>query len=285
MIINKTAILLIAAPDKKGLVYALTDYIYHNNGNILHAEQHIDLSNNIFFMRIEWDMGTFGIEKAAIWASLEKIKIEYQMHMSLYFSEDKISTAIYISQTDHCLLELLYNNNQNNLMEIKLIVSNHEKHREIATYYNIPFYFIPIFKENKGLQEGRQLSLMQEQKIELIVLARYMQILSPDFVGLFPHKIINVHHSFLPAFVGADPYKQAYNRGVKIIGSTAHYVTDTLDDGPIISQQTVAVSHKDKYEDFVEKGKHLEKQVLLTATRKHLEHKILVFDNKTVVFD
>lgn len=281
-----SAILLIAAPDREGLVYTVTDYIYRNSGNILHAEQHIDSSENIFFMRIEWDITNFKINQENILSSLEDMKQTWRMDISLYFSKVKTKTAVFVSKKDHCLHDVLYKTKNRELgIDISCIISNHEENRRLAQYYEIPFYLYPMFKDNKQEQERMQLELMKNMGIELIILARYMQILSPEFVTHYQNRIINVHHSFLPAFIGANPYKQAYEKGVKIIGSTAHYVTDDLDKGPIIAQEVIHVDHKDSLDDFICKGKELEKQVLTNAVKKHSEHKILEFQNKTVVFD
>ncbi len=283
---DNSAILLIAAPDKKGLVYTITEFIYKNQGNLLHAEQHIDVTNNIFFMRLEWDLSKFVIPSSQIWQALSEIRQVWNMDMQLYFSYNKPKAAIFVSKSDHCLFDLLHKHQNGELqMDIGLIISNHENNQRSADFFNIPFKFFPILKENKEEQELQQLAVLAQKDIELVVLARYMQVLTPRFVDTYKNRIINVHHSFLPAFVGANPYEQAYKRGVKVIGSTAHYVTETLDDGPIISQRVVEVSHKDNLQEFVLKGKELEKLVLANAVKKHIERKILVFQNKTVVFD
>jgi len=278
------AILLISSPDRKGLVYKLTEFIYQNQGNILHAEQHIDPESNYFFMRIEWDLHDFLIPSEKILEALANLKTEYNLKIKLHFLPQPTKTAIFASQNEHCLYDLLLKRKELNL-DIRLIISNHEHIKQIAEYFNINFYHFPIFNENKSSVEETQLKLLAENQIELIVLARYMQILSPAFIQNYPHRIINVHHSFLPAFVGANPYQQAYARGVKLIGSTAHYVTTTLDDGPIIQQKVLEVSHKDCLDELKRKGKELEKLVLAEAVKKHTEHKVLVFNNKTVVFD
>ncbi|MDD5455706.1 MAG: formyltetrahydrofolate deformylase [Candidatus Margulisbacteria bacterium] len=281
-----SAILLISAPDKEGLVFTITEYIFQNKGNILHAEQHIDPVNNIFFMRIEWDLSHFLIQKENILSSLQSIKKHWNMDLKLYFSDSLIKTAVFVSRDDHCLHDLLYKIKNSELaMDVQLIVSNHQDNETIAGYYQTPFYFFPMFRENKKEQEQAQMKLLTDHGVELIILARYMQILTPGFVRAYPQQIINVHHSFLPAFIGANPYKQAYDRGVKVLGSTAHYVTEALDDGPIIAQQVVNINHKDSLQNYIEKGKELEKQVLSFAIKKHIERKILVYQNKTVVFD
>lgn len=281
-----SAILLISSPDKKGLVYSLTRFIYEHQGNILHAEQHIDEENAYFFMRIEWDLTLFDIPREHILSALEPLQNEWAMEATLSFSDEPTRVALFVSRQDHCLADLLNRVHHQNLnMDIPLIISNHADHEPLARFYGIPYHHIPIDTDNKPIVEAEQRRLLKEHNIDLVVLARYMQVLSSDFVDQGPHQIINVHHSFLPAFVGANPYAQAYARGVKLIGSTAHFVTPILDDGPIIAQHVVNVSHKDSLSSFIQKGKELEKHVLTEAVKKYTEHKILVFKNRTVVFD
>ena len=281
-----SAILLISAPDNKGLVYTLTQFIYTHSGNILHAEQHIDEENTLFFMRIEWDLATFDIPREAILINLEAIKRAWNMEISLSFSDQKTRVALFVSKQDHCIADLLHRVHHHELnMTIPLIISNHPDHENLAGFYNIPYFHLPVFADNKAFVESEQRRLLNDFDIHLIVLARYMQVLSRDFVEAFPHRIINVHHSFLPAFVGANPYAQAYARGVKLIVSTSHFVTQILDDGPIIAQHVVSVSHKDCLSSFIQKGKELERHVLTEAVKKYTQHKILVFNNQTVVFD
>ncbi len=281
-----SAILLISAPDKKGLVFTLTQFIYEHGGNILHAEQHIDEENPFFFMRIEWDLTHFDVPRELILSALEPIQNDWNMDITLSFSDTPTRVALFVSKQDHCLADLLNRVHHQNLnMTIPLIISNHRDHEALARFYDIEYHHFPMLSDNKHDVESKQLGLLNEQHIDLVVLARYMQVLSDDFVAHFPHQIINVHHSFLPAFVGANPYAQAYARGVKLIGSTAHFVTPVLDDGPIIAQHVINVSHKDSLSSFIQKGKELEKQVLTDAVKKYTEHKILVFKNQTVVFD
>lgn len=281
-----SAILLICAPDKEGLVYTITEFIYRHHGNILHAEQHIDETQNSFFMRIEWDLSNFTIPDDAILAELSPIRSSWNMDLQLFLRTRQPITAIFVSRTDHCLVDLLYKWKNGDLpVQIAAIFSNHESAGSLADTFRLPFYFLPVFKENKQQVEQTQLSILAQLQVDFVILARYMQVLSPEFIRHYPNRIINVHHSFLPAFSGAKPYEQAFLRGVKLVGSTAHYVTDVLDDGPIIGQQVMPVSHQDNLDEFIAKGQDLEKHVLSYAVKKHIEHKILVFANKTIVFD
>ena len=280
------AILLISCSDKKGITATVTNFVFKNNGNIEHADQHIDEQSNTFFMRIEWSLKEFKIDKDKIAASFQSIADEFAMDWNLYFTDEAPRVAIFVSKYLHCLYDLLlrYKSGQFKC-KVPLIISNHSDAKEIAKNFGIDFFEFPIDKENKEEQEERQIELLKEGKIDVVVLVRYGQILSKQFVGQFPSRIINIHHSFLPAFVGSNPYAQAYQKGVKIIGATSHYVTEELDAGPIIEQDTVRVSHRDSLNDLVMKGEDLEKVVLSRAVRWHLERKILVYNNKTVIFD
>ena len=281
-----SAILLICAPDKEGLVYTITEFIYRHHGNILHAEQHIDETRNSFFMRIEWDLSNFTIPDDEILSELEPTRHSLNMDLKLYIRSHRPRTAIFVSRTDHCLVDLLYKWKNGDLpMQIVAVFSNHESTKSLADTFQLPFYYMPVFKESKAQVEQAQLAILSQLQVDFIILARYMQVLSPEFILRYPSRIINVHHSFLPAFSGAKPYERAFSRGVKLVGSTAHYVTDVLDDGPIIGQQVMPVSHQDSLSEFIAKGQDLEKHVLSYAVKKHIEHKILVFANKTVVFD
>lgn len=283
---SNNAILLISAPDQKGLVYVITEFIYKNNGNILHAEQHIDPISNIFFMRIEWNLDNFTIPSNIIKTKLEPLTKQWRLSLQLYFADEVVKSAIFVSKKQHCLHDLLLKHQYNELpMNLACIISNHEDGMEIAKFYDIPYYHIPKKPHDKDKPEQKEISILKKHKVELIILARYMQILSPNFINTFPNKIINVHHSFLPAFIGLNPYKQAYERGVKIIGSTSHYTTEILDDGPIIDQQVLPTSHKDNLQNLIIKGKTLESIALSNAVKKHLNHKICVYNSKTVVFD
>lgn len=283
---RETATLLIFCPDRKGILAEITGFIAQNNGNILHADQHIDSQKEIFFMRIEWDLDNFKIPKSRISEAFRPIAEKFQMNYQIKFSSSIQNVAIFVSKYDHCLYELLYRFKAGELKgNLKLVISNHPDLKPIVEMYGVPFYHFPKNKENKLEVEEREIELLKKENVDLIVLARYMQILSDRFVNEFRNRIINIHHSFLPAFVGAKPYHRAYERGVKIIGATSHYVTEELDQGPIIEQDVVRVSHRDSIEDMIRKGRDLEKLVLARAVRWHLENKILVYDNKTVIFD
>jgi formyltetrahydrofolate deformylase len=282
----ENAILLISCPDTKGIVAKITTFIYQNNGNIEHADQHIDSQTNTFFMRIEWSLKDFKIEKNFIAHQFKPLAEEFKMNWVLYFSSEISRVAVFVSKYLHCLYDLLYRYKSGQFRcQIPLIVSNYPQAKEAAQEFGINFVEFPITKENKIEQEKRQLELLKKERIDLIILARYTQILTKQFVDEFPNRIINIHHSFLPAFVGSSPYKQAYRRGVKIIGATSHYVTEKLDAGPIIEQDTVRVSHRDSLQDLKDKGEDLERVVLSRAVKWHLERKILVYNNKTVIFD
>jgi len=282
-----TAILLIHCPDQKGILASVTDFINVNKGNILYLDQHVDRKANVFFMRVEWSLEQFLIPKEKIQDYFETLYAQkFQMSFRLYFGDHKPKMAIFVSKMSHCLFDLLahYTSGDWNV-EIPCIISNHEDLAEIVERFGIPFHHIPITKENKDAQEVREIELLDSYGVDFIVLARYMQIISDDFVNHYPNKIINIHHSTLPAFVGAKPYHAAYERGVKIIGATSHYVTADLDAGPIIEQDVVRISHKDAVEALVHRGQDIEKIVLSRAVEKHIERKILVYQNRTVVFN
>ncbi|RKY33568.1 MAG: formyltetrahydrofolate deformylase [Candidatus Omnitrophota bacterium] len=282
----ENAILLISCPDTKGIVAKVSNFIYQNNGNIEHADQHIDSETNTFFMRIEWSLKDFRIPKEKIAQKFSSLAAEFKMEWNLHFSSEIPVMAIFVSRHLHCLYDLLLRYREGQFKcKIPLIISNHSLAKDIATSSGIKFFEFPITKENKSEQERRQLQLLKENSVDLVVLARYTQILTKQFVDSFPNRIINIHHSFLPAFIGKFPYRQAHLRGVKIIGATSHYVTEELDAGPIIEQDVVRVSHRDSLEDLRRKGEDLEKIVLSRAVRWHLERKILVYNNKTVIFD
>lgn len=279
-------ILLVSCPDKKGITSAITTFVYENNGNILHADQHIDEQSNTFFMRIEWSLEGFTIERDKIKDSFAQVAGRFEMDWTLSFTDKKYRVALFVSQHLHCLYDLLYRYRAGQLnCIIPVIISNHLTAKAAADEFGIKYYEIPITKENKKAQEQKQLDILEEENIDLVVLARYHQILTPEFVAKYENRIINIHHSFLPAFIGKSPYAQAYRKGVKIIGATSHYVTEKLDEGPIIEQDTVRISHRDVLGDLIRKGEDLEKSVLNRAVRWHLENKILKFNNKTVIFD
>ncbi|MDJ0553905.1 MAG: formyltetrahydrofolate deformylase [Microcoleaceae cyanobacterium MO_207.B10] len=282
---NPTAILLISCPDQPGLVAKFANFIYDNGGNIIHADQHTDFAAGLFLTRLEWQLDGFKLSREEIVPTFAKIAAPLQANWQLNFSDAVPRIAIWVSKQNHCLLDLIWRQqSQEFLAQIPLIISNHPDLKYVADQFGADFHHIPIKKETKSTQETKQLELLKQYKIDLVVLAKYMQILSQDFVAKFP-KIINIHHSFLPAFVGAKPYHQAYIRGVKIIGATAHYVTSDLDAGPIIEQDVVRVSHRDKVSDLIRKGKDLERIVLARAVRLHLQNRVLVYGNRTVVFD
>ncbi len=285
--VKKSAILLIHCSDKPGIVVAITDFIHNNGGNILYLDQHVDSERGVFFMRIEWDLENFAIQRNKIAEYFETlVGSRYQMTFQLHFSDTKLRMALFVSKMSHCFYDLLarYESGELNV-EIPVIISNHTDLKQAAERLDIDFYYIPVTKENKKQQEEKQKELLQQYNIDFIVLARYMQVLSDDFVKQHPQQIINIHHSFLPAFPGGRPYHCAYERGVKIIGATSHYVTAELDAGPIIEQDVVQVSHKDSVEDMVRIGRDLEKIVLARAVRHHVHHDLLVYENRTVVFE
>jgi formyltetrahydrofolate deformylase len=285
---NKTsAILLIHCQDKPGIVVAITDFIHNNGGNILYLDQHVDTEHGVFFMRIEWDLENFAIQKDKIAEYFETlVGSRYQMSSQLHFSDQKPRMALFVSKMSHCFYDLLARYECGELnVEIPVVISNHTDLQAATERLGIDFHCIRINKENKKQQEEKQKILLAEYNIDFIVLARYMQVLSDDFVSDYPQRIINIHHSFLPAFPGGRPYHSAYERGVKIIGATSHYVTAELDAGPIIEQDVVHVSHKDSVEDMVRIGRDLEKIVLARAVRHHVHHDLLVYENRTVVFE
>lgn len=283
---KNTAILLISCPDRKGIVASVSQFLYRHGANIIHADQHLDQELNLFFMRVEWNLDGFDLPIKNFKDHFKQIALKFKMDWHIETPKDRSKVAIFVSKQDHCLSDLLYRYNQKELnCEIDLIVSNHPIAKKLADFYHIPFYEISINKNNKESAEKKILLLLEKYNVNLIVLARYMQILSPDIVKRYPNKIINIHHSFLPAFIGANPYHKAYDRGVKIIGATSHYVTAGLDDGPIIEQDVIRISHRDEVKDLIAKGRDLEKIVLFRAIKLHTENKILIYSNKTVVFN
>ena len=284
---KKSAILLIHCLDKPGIVVTITDFIYNNGGNILYLDQHVDSERGVFFMRVEWDLENFTIQQDKIAEYFETlVGSRYQMTAQLHFSDTKLRMALFVSKMSHCFYDLLARYESDELkVEIPVIISNHTELQHVAERLGIDFHCISITKDNKKQQEEKQKKLLQQHDIDFIVLARYMQVLSDDFVETYPQRIINIHHSFLPAFPGGRPYHSAYERGVKIIGATSHYVTAELDAGPIIEQDVVHVSHKDSVEDMIRIGRDLEKIVLARAVRHHVHHDLLVYENRTVVFE
>jgi len=282
-----TATLLFYCDDKPGILASITDYINTHNGNIIHLDQHVDSEESLFYIRIEWEIDRFTIPRDKIEEELKDMffKKEYAQVFDLYFSDKVPRMAIFVSKMSHCLYDILARYEAGEwAVEIPLIISNHEDMAHVAKKFDIPYYQVPITKENKEEQEAKELALLEQYNIDFIVLARYMQVLSADFVERFPNKIINIHHSFLPAFMGAKPYHAAHKRGVKIIGATSHYVTTDLDAGPIIEQDVTRITHRNSIKELVSKGRDLEKIVLARALERHIQRKILVYKNRTVVF-
>jgi len=281
-----TAVLLISCPDQKGLVAAIANFLLKHNANILHADQHQDAELNLFLMRIEWDLHGFSLPLHDFAAGFTPIAAQFGMRWRLAESGRKLQMAVFVSKLDHCLADLLYRYQSGELhCEIPIILSNHEDTRWLADTYGIPYQYIQVERDTKAEAEKMQMAILRDVAADFMVLARYMQVLSPDFIHRYPNRIINIHHSFLPAFHGAKPYHRAFERGVKLIGATSHYVTETLDDGPIIEQDVARISHRDSLDDLVQKGADLEKIVLSRAVRWHIDNRVLVYANKTVVFD
>ncbi|MEH1778134.1 MAG: formyltetrahydrofolate deformylase [Nostoc sp.] len=282
---SPTATLLISCPDRRGLVAKFANFIYSNGGNIIHADQHTDFAAGLFLTRIEWQLDGFNLPREFIAPAFNAIAQPLGAKWEIRFSDTVPRIAVWVSRQDHCLFDLIWRQRAKEFIaEIPLIISNHSNLKVVAEQFNIDFQHIPINKDNKSEQETQQLELLRQYKIDLVVLAKYMQIVSADFISQFP-QIINIHHSFLPAFIGANPYHRAFERGVKIIGATAHYATADLDAGPIIEQDVVRVSHRDEVDDLVRKGKDLERIVLARAVRSHLQNRVLVYGNRTVVFE
>jgi len=279
-----SAVLLIDCPDRKGLVARVSGLLYERGANILHADQHIDRDQGLFFMRVEWELDGFDLD--AFRAAFTPLAAELGMKWKLSSSVRKPRVALFCSQYLHCMADLLHRWRTGELVcEIPVIISNHREVENLAAFYGVPFEQVPVSAAARAEAEKHQIDLLAAHKVELVILARYMQILSPEFVAHYPAAIINVHHSFLPAFTGARPYHAAHARGVKLIGATSHYVTEVLDDGPIIEQDVARISHRDQVEDLVARGRDLERIVLSRAVRWHLDRRILCYGNKTVVFD
>lgn len=283
-----TAILLLYCPDQPGIISEVTKFITDNKGNIVYLDQYVDHEDEMFFMRLEWELETFAIPREKIEEYIETLYAQrYQINFHLYFSDIKPRMAIFVSKMSHCLYDLLARYKAGEWhVDIPCIVSNHEELRYVAEQFDIPYYVWSIKKDhsNKAEVEAEEMAMLSKEKVDFIVLARYMQIISDEMIKAYPNHIINIHHSFLPAFIGAKPYHQAWERGVKIIGATSHYVTAELDAGPIIEQDVTRITHKDTPESLVLKGKDLEKIVLSRAVTKHIERKILTYHNKTVIF-
>lgn len=282
-----SAILLVHCADRTGIVATITDFLYKNGGNILYLDQHVDAERGVFFMRVEWALDGFAVPREELTDTFgeliaDKLSLEYKIH----FSDERPRVAIFVSKLQHCLYDLLSSVRSGYWpMDIELIISNHPDLRGVAENFGIDFHHVPITSATKASGEAREVELLSKYNVDFIVLARYMQILSDDFVRHYPNRIINIHHSFLPAFPGAKPYHSAFERGVKVIGATSHYVTAELDAGPIIEQDVVRITHRDSVGELVRKGRELEKFVLTRAVWNHLKRKILVYANRTIVFD
>ena len=283
---EQTATLLVCCPDRKGLVAALAQLLYGHGANILDADQHTDPVAGQFFQRIKFDMSELHTDRQSLETAISEVAGRFSMSWRIADGKSRCKTAIFVSKYDHCLYDLLLRQRAGELStDFALIISNHEDLRPIAEQFGVPFHHLPITKQTKRAQENEALALLEAENVDLVVLARYMQILSDDFLTAYDGQVINIHHSFLPAFMGSKPYHRAFERGVKLIGATAHYATEELDEGPIIEQDVVRCSHRDSVQDLVRKGRDLEKVVLARAVRWHLDDRILVYDNKTVVFN
>jgi formyltetrahydrofolate deformylase len=279
------ATLLVACRDRTGIVAALSDFVFSNGGNIIDADQHAEPETGLFFMRLVWDVGAFRLDRAQTAARLAELAVRFDLSHELTYSDLRPRVAVFASKAPHCLYDLLLADQLGDLRgDLTVVVSNHAELGPIAGHFGVRFEHIAVDREDKLRAEARQQVLLDEAGIDVVVLARYMQILSPAFVARWPSRIINIHHSFLPAFVGARPYHQAKARGVKVIGATAHYVTNALDQGPIIDQDVCRVSHRDEVEDLTQKGRELERLVLTRAVRAHLDRRVLVSGNRTIVF-
>jgi formyltetrahydrofolate deformylase len=286
LVVKNTAILLVQCPDRKGLDATIAEFIYRYDGNILHFEQHQAGEERYYLARVEWDLEGFRLELKDFAGAFGPVAEKFGMNWRLALGNYRPRVAIFVSKFDHCLVDLLYRQRNGELhCDFPLMISNHPDAKRHADFYGIPYHMIPVTKDNKPEVERQERELLVAHKVDLLVLARYMQVLSSEFITHYPQRIINIHHSFLPAFIGGKPHHQAYERGVKLIGATAHYVTEMLDDGPIIDQGVARISHRDGLDDLVEKGRDLEKVVLSRAVRWHIENRILLYNNKTVIFE
>jgi formyltetrahydrofolate deformylase len=284
---NKTtAILLLSCKDRVGLISRISHFVFEHGGNILDLDEHVDVDDKQFFIRIAWEMKNFSVSESEVAEAFAPLAKEFDAAFKINFTGRNLRVAIFVSKLDHCLQEILWRQRLGEFnIEIPLIISNHEELRHLAEQYGIPYFLFLVTKDNKLEQEKKELALLKEHRIDTIVLARYMQVLTPQIVCGYPNQIINIHHSFLPAFAGSDPYRQAYERGVKVIGATSHYVTEELDEGPIIEQDIIRISHKDTVSDLVRKGRDLERMILARALYHHAQHRILVHGNRTIVFE
>jgi len=284
--VPNTAVLLITCPDRKGIVAAVAEFVYSNNANIVHTDEHTDRDSGTFLMRLEFELDGLKLDMQSFAREFAPIAARFEMRWRVALASARQRVAILVSKQDHCLADLLYRHGIGELnCDLPLIVSNHPDSKPLADFYHVPFHHVPVVSDRKKEAEEATMRLLAGEKIELVVLARYMQILSTDFINAYPGRIINIHHSFLPAFIGAKPYHRSYERGVKLVGATSHYVTEVLDEGPIIEQDIIRVSHRDTLDSLIRKGRDLEKVVLSRAVRWHLQHRILLYGNKTAVFD
>lgn len=280
-----TAVLLLSCADQTGIVATVADFVWRNGGNIVHAEQHTDTSAQMFFQRVEFELDGFAFPPEKLGYAFQPIADRFGMSVEIRFSEQRPRMAVLASKAPHCLVDILARWKAGQLAaDLALVASNHQDHADLCAFYGVPFHYLPVI-DDQSAQDFAMRELLREKKIELVILARYMRILSPEFVEEWPNRIINIHHSFLPAFIGADPYRQAHDRGVKIIGATAHFVTSQLDEGPIINQDVTHITHRDGVEELTRKGSDLEVVVLARAIHAFLEHRVLPWDNKTVVFE
>jgi formyltetrahydrofolate deformylase len=281
-----TAVLLITCRDRKGIVAAVAEFVSSHNANIVHTDEHTDRDSNTFLMRVEWDLQGWNLDLESFGRSFSPIAERFGMQWRAALASARPRVAILVSKQDHCLADLLYRHRMGELgCDIPVVISNHQEGRSLAEFYGIPFHYLPVAADNKREVEQATLELLAQNGIEAVVLARYMQILSNEFISAYPNRIINIHHSFLPAFIGAKPYHRSYERGVKLVGATSHYVTEMLDEGPIIEQDIIRVSHRDDLASLIRKGRDLEKVVLSRAVRWHVENRILLYGNKTAVFE
>ncbi|MDZ4697619.1 MAG: formyltetrahydrofolate deformylase [Deltaproteobacteria bacterium] len=282
---SPTATLLVACRDRTGLVAALSAFVFENGGNIRDADQHAEPESGLFFMRLVWDLKGFVLDRPQIRQAIEHIARRFSLQWDLTYTDERARVAVFATRMPHCLYDLLLSHQLGELGgDLVAVVSNHRDLESVATHFDVPFHHIPVERIDKAGAEAKQMALLDSLRVDLVVLARYMQVLSPGFVAHRPGRIINIHHSFLPAFVGAKPYHQAKEKGVKVIGATAHYVTSELDQGPIIDQDVCRVSHRDDVEHLIRKGRELERQVLTRAVRLHLERRVLISENRTIVF-
>lgn len=280
-----SAVLLLSCPDRRGIVAAVANFVVEQDGNVLHADQHVDPLDGVFFQRVEFDLDSFALGRDEIGPAFAPIARRFEMSASLRFSDDRTPTALLASRQPHCLNDLLMRWHGGELAcDLRVVIANHDDHADLCRSLGVPFVHLPVTSDTKADHERLLLDNLRANEVDLVVMARYMQILSPATIAAYPSRIINIHHSFLPAFVGANPYRQAHDRGVKLIGATAHYATDRLDEGPIIEQETVRVSHRDDVVRLTRAGRDLETTVLARAVRAHLEHRVLVYGHKTVVF-